>query len=250
MGLDVHCTFAQSILTYNFKKGKMKNSTPTTVSVIGLGNVGKAIVTNLALGQHPVIVASRDFRKAKDFADTISESVIAKEITEAMKEADVIIPAIGFSDIKEFLTEYASELSDKIIIDVSNPIVPDGKGGFKKVIGEHESAAKVLSGLILHGAKLVKAFGTLGVGTLKSAAFDQSERKTLFYATDSTNSQPQIEELILDSGFEPLHIGGIDQSIRIEVFGDLHEFGNLGKAVSLAEAKIATAQSKHQIANA
>ena len=32
-------------------------------------------------------------------------------------------------------------------------------------------------------------------------------------------------------------IGKIDQSIRIEVFGDLHEFGALGKTVSLAEAK-------------
>ena len=30
---------------------------------------------------------------------------------------------------------------------------------------------------------------------------------------------------------------GLDQSIRIEVFGDLHEFGVLGKTVSLKEAK-------------
>jgi hypothetical protein len=33
-----------------------------------------------------------------------------------------------------------------------------------------------------------------------------------------------------------LYIGHLDQSIRIEVFGDLHEFGGLGKTVSLAEA--------------
>lgn len=57
-------------------------------------------------------------------------------------------------------------------------------------------------------------------------------------------SNLKIEELISASGFEPLHIGGIDQSIRIKVFGDLHEFGKLGKTVSLAEVKIAASQSK------
>ena len=32
-------------------------------------------------------------------------------------------------------------------------------------------------------------------------------------------------------------VGGADQSIRIEVGGDLHEFGKLGKLVSVKEAE-------------
>jgi hypothetical protein len=31
-------------------------------------------------------------------------------------------------------------------------------------------------------------------------------------------------------------IGGLDQSIRIEVFGDLHEYGALGKTVTVQQA--------------
>ena len=50
-------------------------------------------------------------------------------------------------------------------------------------------------------------------------------------------STAKIEELIQDSGFEPVRVGGIDQSIRIEVFGELHEFGALGKTVTRAELK-------------
>jgi hypothetical protein len=38
--------------------------------------------------------------------------------------------------------------------------------------------------------------------------------------------------LITASGFIPVNVGGIDQPIRIEVFGDLREFGKLGKLVS------------------
>jgi hypothetical protein len=41
------------------------------------------------------------------------------------------------------------------------------------------------------------------------------------------------------SGFSPVSVGGIDKSIRIEVGGDLHEFGGLGKLVPVEEAKAA-----------
>jgi predicted dinucleotide-binding enzyme len=58
-----------------------------------------------------------------------------------------------------------------------------------------------------------------------------------FYATDDTSINNSIEELIYDNGFEPVRIGSLDQSIRIEVFGDLHEFGALGTTVTISEAK-------------
>ncbi|MNY68156.1 hypothetical protein D3C86_2058700 [compost metagenome] len=59
----------------------------------------------------------------------------------------------------------------------------------------------------------------------------------MFYTSDDTSVNDSIETLIKDSGFDPVRVGGLDQSIRIEVFGDLHEFGALGKTVTVAEAK-------------
>jgi predicted dinucleotide-binding enzyme len=213
------------------------NTTKTTVAVIGLGNIGKAISTNLIKGNHSVILASRDKEKTKSIAQELGNLATYKEISDAIIEADVIIPAIYFNALQEFFQTYSKELDGKIIVDVSNPIAPDGKGGFKKIIGENESAGKILSDLIPKNTKLIKAFGTLGVGSLLNSAFNEPEKKVLFYASDSTNSSQQIEELITSSGFVPFNIGGIDQSIKIEVFGDLHEFGALGKPVTLAEVK-------------
>ncbi len=209
----------------------------TKVAIIGLGKIGEAIAINLVKGGHSIILAARDNEKANVLATKLGDLAIPEEIAVAIKEADVIIPAIYFNSLKEFFQTYATELEGKIIVDVSNPIAPDGNGGFKKIIGENESAGKILSALIPKNAKLIKAFGTLGVGSLLNAAFNEPERKVLFYASDSTNSNQQIEELITSSGFAPFHIGGIDQAIRIEVFGNLHEFGALGKTVTLAEAK-------------
>ena len=213
------------------------NTSKTTVAVIGLGNIGKAIATNLVKGNHSVILASRDSEKTKALVGQLGNLATSKEIADAIREADVIIPAIYFNALKDFFQTYSKELDGKIVVDVSNPIAPDGNGGFKKIIAENESAGKILSDLIPKNAKLIKAFGTLGAGSLLNSAFNEPDKKVLFYASDSTNSNQQIEELITSSGFVPFNVGGIDQSIKIEVFGDLHEFGALGKPVTLAEAK-------------
>lgn len=213
------------------------NTSKTTVAVIGLGNIGKAIAINLVKGNQSVILASRDTEKTKTFSQQLGNLATTREIADAIREADVIIPAIYFNAIKDFLQTFSKELDGKIIIDVSNPIAPDGNGGFKKIIAENESAGKMLSDFVPKNAKLIKAFGTLGVDSLLNSAFNEPEKKVLFYASDSTNSNQQIEALIISSGFVPFNIGGIDQSIKIEVFGDLHEFGVLGKPVTLAEAK-------------
>jgi len=45
-----------------------------------------------------------------------------------------------------------------------------------------------------------------------------------------------VAELIRVGGFEPVRVGGLDQSIRIEMFGDLHEVGALGRVVTKSEA--------------
>ena len=109
--------------------------------------------TNLVKGNHSVIVASRDLEKAKSLSNKIGSLATAKEASAAIKEADVIIPAIYFNSLKEFFRTYALALEGKIVVDVSNPIAPDGNGGFKKIVGEHESADQILSNLIPKSAK-------------------------------------------------------------------------------------------------
>lgn len=211
-------------------------SQKSKVAVIGLGHIGGAVASNLVKGNRAVIVADRTFSKAQELANKLGSLAQPAEIEAAIKEADIIVLAIYFNPIQDFLKQYASELKGKIIVDPSNPIAPAEGGGFKKIIGENESAGHILSTQVPTGAKLAKALGTLGAATLGSAAH-QAPANVLFYATDDTSINAEIEMLIRDSGFEPLRVGGLDQSIRIEVFGDLHEFGALGKAVTLAEAK-------------
>ena len=212
-------------------------STKLKVAVIGLGNIGKVVASNLVKGNRPVILASNKLEDAKSYAQQLGNLATASEVTSAIKEADIIVLSVWFNTIQELISKHGAELNGKIIIDPSNPIAPDEKGGFKKIIGEKESAGQIISLALPEGAKLAKALGTLGAASLASAAFQKPEAAVLFYATDEISIIPDIEQLIRDSGFEPACVGGLSQSIRIEAFGDLHEFGALGKTVTIAEAK-------------
>jgi len=209
------------------------------VAVTGLGTIGTVVAANLVKGNRAVIVADRKLEKAKTLARQLGNMAQPSEIRDAIKTADIIILSVWYDAIKELFSTYKDELQGKIIVDPSNPIAPDEKGGFKKIIGENQSAGEILSSLLPKGSKLVKALGTLSAASLSGAAF-QEPAKVLFYATEATDIHPVIEDLIRDNGFEPVFVGGIDQSIRIEVFGELHEFGALGKTITVQEAKSKT----------
>ncbi len=205
------------------------------VAVIGLGNIGTAVVTNLVKGNRSVIIADKTLEKANELSKKLGNLAQPATIADAVNEANIIVLAIWFDGIKEFFKTYATELAGKIIVDPSNPIAPDENGGFKKIIDKDQSAGQILAALVPKRARLVKALGTLGAASLASAAFAQPDKNVEFYATDDTSINNQIEDLIRDNGFEPVRIGSLDKSIRIEVFGDLHEFGALGKPVTLSE---------------
>ncbi|WP_185290560.1 NADPH-dependent F420 reductase [Chryseobacterium lactis] len=207
------------------------------VAVIGLGNIGKAIAGDLINNNHQVIVAARNNEESDNFARQSGGLAQSMNIDAAISTADIIIPAIWFGAFKDFFNDHGALLKDKIIVDVSNPIAPDGNGGFKKIIGEGESAGELNKAVLPEGAQLVKAFGTLGAENLAGATNRSPQKAVLFYASDDSMIDKDIEEVITNAGFDPLKVGGIDQSIRIEVFGDLHEFGALGKTVSLTEAQ-------------
>lgn len=214
----------------------MQTTSSSKIAVIGLGNIGQVVARNLVNNNHAVIIADRNIEKATKLAAELGNQVQPLSIGEAIKEADVIVLAVWFSGIKELFYQYEALFQNKIIIDPSNPIAPNDKGGFDKIIAAEESAGQINASILPPGAKIAKALGTLGAASLANAA-NQKPEKVLFYATDDAGINETVESLIRATGFAPVRVGGLDQSIRIEVFGDLHEFGALGQTVTVTEAQ-------------
>ena len=205
-------------------------------AIIGLGNIGKQVATNLVAGGQSVIVADHSPSKAADFAKASGGKARAASVADAISDTDIIVFAVYFNAIQELLGEYRNKLPGKTVVDPSNPIAPDGSGGFKKIIPQDQSSGQILAALLPPGAKFVKAFGSLSAQSLKSGARHTPEPYVLFYASDDRDAGNAVADLIKASGFAPVRVGGINQSIRIEVFGELHELGKLGKLVTAREA--------------
>lgn len=207
-----------------------------TVAIIGGGNIGSRLAANFAAGGQDFLLAGRNKETVQKLASSLDSHAEAVSVDEAVERADVLVFAVWFDVFKQLIAEYGERLADKVIVDPSNPVAPDGNGGFRKIIGEQESSGQILADLLPTGARLVKAFGTLSADTLSAATRREPDRVVQFYAADDAVAGDLVADLIRAGGYEPVRVGGLDTSVRIEVFGDLHEFGALGRAVTRDEA--------------
>jgi predicted dinucleotide-binding enzyme len=207
-----------------------------TVAIIGTGTIGGELAANFAAGGQDFLLADRNQEAAAKLAAGLGGHAEAVSIDEAVDRAGVLVIALWLDAFEQVIAQYGGRLASKVIVDPSNPVGPDGAGGYRKVIGEQESSGQILAGLLPPGARLVKAFGTLSAPSLAAAARREPERAVQFYAADDAAAGDLVAELIRADGFEPVRVGGLDQSIRIEMFGDLHEYGALGRVVTRSEA--------------
>ena len=207
----------------------------STVAIIGTGNIGSRLAANFAVGGQHFLLVGRDQEAAEKLASALDDHAEAVSVDEAIERADVLVFAVWLDAFKQLIAQYGERLA-KVIVDPTNAVGPDGAGGYRKVIGEQESSGQILAGMLPSGARLVKAFGTLSADSLSAAARREPERAVQFYAADDDAAGDLVAELIRTGGYEPVRVGGLDQSIRIEMFGDLHEFGALGRVVTKSEA--------------
>ena len=219
-----------------------------TTAIMGIGTIGTIVARNLVQGGERVILANRDKSKADKLAIELGDLARSAEVADAITQSDVVVLAVYFDVMKFFIPEFGEKLVGKIVVDPSNPVGPDGKGGMKKTIPADQSSGQIIAQMLPNGAKFVKAFGTLGADSLASASRRAPERAVLFYATDDASAGEAVARLITAAGFDPVKVGGVDQSIRIEVGGDLAQFGGLnGKLVTVAEAEALIGTEVHSL---
>ncbi|MFL5575146.1 MAG: NADPH-dependent F420 reductase [Gemmatimonadaceae bacterium] len=218
-----------------------------TTAIIGIGNIGGRLARLLVTGGERVILAARNEAEAATLAKQLGELASVAPVRKAIADADVVVFAVWFDTVKQLIAEHADLLEGKVVVDPSNPMKPDGKGGFARTLPDDQSSGSAIAGLLPTGAHYVKAFGTLGAESLGPAANRTPERAVLFYATDDERAAAAIERLISAAGFDPVKAGGVRDAIRLEVpgdRGDLHQFGGLnGKLLSVDEARAAVAAS-------
>ncbi len=195
-----------------------------TTAIIGTGGIGSVIARQLASGGEALRISSADNESARTLAAQIGRAaVVAAGNRDALRGADAVVLALRFTVLKGVIDEIADSLTGELVVVPSNPVSSDAQGHVSRLLPEGQSAGLVVAGWLPAGARLAMAFGTLSADLFKSASNRSPEPAVLFYATDDDRAGEEVERLIRTAGFEPVKAGGIEQSGRLEVGGDLHD---------------------------
>jgi 8-hydroxy-5-deazaflavin:NADPH oxidoreductase len=204
-----------------------------TTAVIGTGGIGSVIAHQLASGGEILRLSSADPESARKLAAEIGRAaVVAVDNRDALRGADAVVLALRFPILKSVIDEIAESLADKLVVVPSNPVGIDAGGNVTRLLPKGQSSGEVIAGWLPAGARLAMAFGSLSGDLFESSSNRSPEPAVLFYATDDDRAGEEVERLIRTAGFEPVKVGGIDQTGRLEVGGDLHDL-----VVSPAEAQ-------------
>jgi len=204
-----------------------------TTAVIGTGGLGSVIARQLASGGEHLRLSSADKTSARTLAAEIGRAgVVAVDNRDALLGADAVVLALRFGVLADVIDEIADALTDKLVVVPSNPLGADAHGNLSRLLPQGQSSGEVVAGWLPAGARLAMAFGTLSADLFESASNRSPEPAVLFYATDDDRAGDEVERLIRTAGFEPVKAGGIEQSSRLEVGGDLHD-----RVVGLAAAR-------------
>ena len=195
-----------------------------TTAIIGTGGLGSVIAHRLSSGGETLRLASANNESARRLAAAIGPAaVVAVDNRDALQGADAVVLALRFTALRGVVDEIADPLTDKIVIVPSNPVTLDAQGNVARLLPKDHSSGEVVAGWLPAGTRLAMAFGTLSGDLFESSSNRSPEPAVLFYATDDDRAGEEVERLIRLAGFEPVKIGGVEQSSRLEVGGDLHD---------------------------
>ena len=186
------------------------------ISIIGAGNVGKALGSAFAGAGNDVTFASRDAANAAAAA-TATGGRAATTIAEAAAAADIVVLAVPGSAVDDVAAAIAPVVAGKVVIDTTNPIKPDFSG---LSTDGGPSGAEHLAAM-LPGAHVVKAFNTLFAGNQANPA-GQGQVLDALYATDDDGARATVAALASSIGFRPIHVGPLAAARELEAMAWLN----------------------------
>jgi 8-hydroxy-5-deazaflavin:NADPH oxidoreductase len=182
------------------------------IGIIGAGNVGGTLGARWAQGGHDVVFGSRKPQSAEMTSLVAKAGPSARSATtsEAVKASDILLLATPWRVTQDVLSA-TGDVSGKVLIDATNPVLPDLSGlEFGTTTSGAEMVARWAS-----GAKVVKAFNTIGVNVMANPRFG-GEPATLFYCGDDPGAKQPVRQLAAELGFEPLDAGPLTQARVLE----------------------------------
>jgi 8-hydroxy-5-deazaflavin:NADPH oxidoreductase len=182
-----------------------------SIGIVGAGNMGRSIATQLGKTGEGVTLSDRNPGKAEAVvAEIADDGVRAAEVPDALA-SDVVVLALWYPGTTEFAGEHAPELDGKIVVDISNPL---DESWIRLGIDPSTSAAELLAEQ-LPASRIVKAFNTTHAPALADGQVDEVALDVLL-ASDDDAAKSQVSELVKAAGMRPIDAGRLDNARLLE----------------------------------
>ena len=205
------------------------------IGIIGSGRIGGTLGELWAKAGYQVMFSSLDLAKDKELAARVGNGAKAGTPAEAAAFGDVLLVSVPYSALPQIGRDYASSIKGKVVLDTSNPVA--GRDG-DMAVAAREKGTGVASPEYLPGARLVRAFNSVGFNSLRSEAHRADPKVAIPLAADDADALRTAERLVRDAGFEPVVVGPLAKAkgfdVGTPVFGKALTASELRKGLGMA----------------
>lgn len=189
-----------------------------TIGILGgTGKEGKGLAYRWAKSGHQIIIGSRSVEKARNTAQELSAilsadcSIIGESNLQAAQHASIVALTVPYSAHRETLLSVKEVLKNKLLIDVTVPLVPPRVGTVQ--MPPAGSAAQEACEILGNEVQVTTAFQNLSHKNMISNESTDCD----VLVTGTTREARQITlELVADAGLIGWDAGPIDNSVVVE----------------------------------
>jgi len=168
------------------------------VTILGNGNMGKAITSVVSKGGSTVQVLDVD-----DAATPIT--------------GDIVVLALPYAALADVVASRREQLAGKVVVDITNPVNFETFDSL--VVPTNSSAAAELAAQ-LPKSRVLKAFNTTFAGTLASGQVGDNVT-TVLVAGDDDDAKAQLIGIVTAGGLKALDAGALSRAREMESLGFL-----------------------------
>jgi hypothetical protein len=180
------------------------------IGILGAKNIGGTLAKKWVTAGHRVMfgVRSPHNPEVQTLVQSLGSHASVALIADAIAFGAVVVFAIPGRAMTETITQHASALSDKIIVDTTNRV------------GEAVMNSAATFAKHAPNAQVFRAFNNLGWENFETPRFGQVQAD-LFYSGPAGEGQAKVEQLIAAVGLRPVWVGGPEQTYLVDALGGL-----------------------------
>ena len=187
------------------------------IGIIGSGDVGKSLAKGLSSLGHKTMIGTRE-PKRKELVSLAKKLVGGLEIgttTEAASFGEICILAIAWNAEDDVISQIRPQLSGKVVIDVTNPLVFNESGPPELAVGHSISGGEIVQ-RSLPDSHVVKTLNIINHQNMIKPKFSEG-KPTMFVCGNNKSAVNQTGRLLNEFGWEDvIDLGDIEKSRLLE----------------------------------